>query len=154
VRSETLEAGGRTGARRGPFASPGFHLWHASLRWTQEIARALTPLSLTHTQFFVLGAVSWLTKLRGAPPKQREVAEFAQLDKVMTSQVARSLQAEGMLDRSDDPEDSRAWRISVTPKGQKAFAEAVGLVRAVDAQFFGTKAAELRDELAKLHEPY
>ena len=46
---------------KGPFASPGFHLWHASLRWTQEVARALRALGLTHTQFFLLGAVGWLT---------------------------------------------------------------------------------------------
>jgi DNA-binding MarR family transcriptional regulator len=137
---------------RGPFASPGFHLWNASLRWSQEVARALAPLSLTHTQFFLLGAVSWLTKMHGAAPKQREVAEFARFDKVMTSQVTRALEADGLLERADDPADSRAWLISVTPKGQKLFKDAVGLVREVDAKFFGPKAGLLRDELAKLNE--
>ncbi|MBK7863589.1 MAG: MarR family transcriptional regulator [Archangiaceae bacterium] len=137
--------------RKGPMASPGYHLWNASLRWTQEVARALSPLGLTHTQFFLLGAVSWLTKSRGEAPKQREVAEFARLDKVMTSQVTRALEGDGLLTRADDPDDSRAWLITVTPKGRKMFLEAVTLVREVDHRFFGSRADHLRDELSKLH---
>jgi DNA-binding MarR family transcriptional regulator len=125
-------------------------LWNASLRWTQEVARALAPLGLTHTQFFLLGAVSWLSKA-GGPPKQREVAEFARFDKVMTSQVTRSLEGEGLLTRKDDPGDSRAWLLALTPKGTKLFAEAVALVRDVDVRFFGPKASQLREELASLH---
>lgn len=135
---------------RGPFASPGFHLWHASLRWTQEIAQALQPLGLTHTQFFLLGAVGWLTKANGAAPKQREVAEFAKLDKVMTSQVTRALESDGLLLRKDDPIDSRAWRLELTAKGRQQLTEAVALVRGVDVRFFGKDAERLRDLLAGL----
>src|SRR5688572_32364700 len=104
---------------KGPFASPGFHLWHASLKWTQEVAHALRPLGLTHTQFFLLGAVGWLTKAHGHAPKQREVADFAKLDKVMTSQVTRSLEGEGLIEREDDPDDSRAWRLSLDRKSTR-----------------------------------
>src|SRR5688572_384165 len=135
---------------KGPFASPGFHLWHASLRWTQEVAHALQPLGLTHTQFFVLGAVGWLTKARGAAPKQREVADFAELDKMMTSQVTRALAAEGLLQRKDDPADSRAWRLELSAKGRKLLTEAVARVRAVDVRFFGRDGERLRDVLASL----
>jgi DNA-binding MarR family transcriptional regulator len=138
-------------APKGPLASPGFHLWNASLKWTQEVARALSPLELTHTQFFLLGAVSWLTKTQGAPPNQRAVADFAKLDKVMTSQVTRTLEGAGLIKRENDPADSRAWLLLVTAKGQKVFAEAVVRVRDVDQHFFGAKAAQLRDELARLH---
>jgi DNA-binding MarR family transcriptional regulator len=138
-------------APKGPFASPGFHLWNASLKWTSEVARALGPLGLTHTQFFLLGAVSWLTKTQGVPPNQRAVAEFAKLDKVMTSQVTRALETNGLLVRESDPLDSRAWLVSVTPRGQRLFTEAVGRMREVDQRFFGGRATQLRDELAKLH---
>lgn len=136
---------------KGPFASPGFHLWHAGLAWTSEVARALAPLGLTHTQFFLLGAVSWLTKTSGDAPNQRAVAEFAKLDKVMTSQVIRALEGEGLIKRSNDPDDSRAWRVAVTAKGAAAFGQAVVLVKEVDAKFFGPKAAALREDLSKLH---
>ena len=135
---------------KGPFGSPGFHLWHASLRWTQEIAKALQPLGMTHTQFFLLGAVGWLTKANGASPKQRDVAEFAKLDKVMTSQVTRSLETDGLLVRKDDPADSRAWRLELTARGRKQLTDAVALVRGVDAAFFGKDAEKLRDALAAL----
>jgi len=135
---------------QGPFASPGFHLWHASLRWTQEVARALQPLGLTHTQFFLLGAVGWLTKAHGAAPKQREVADFAKLDKVMTSQVTRALESEGLLERKDDPADSRAWRLELTAKGKKQLTAALAKVREVDVRFFGRDSERLRDTLASL----
>jgi DNA-binding MarR family transcriptional regulator len=72
------------------------------------------------------------------------------LDKVLTSNAARALELLGAIERKDDPEDSRAWRLSVTEKGQKVFAEALASVKAVDARFFGPKADRLRDELAKL----
>ena len=138
-------------AEKGPLMSPGYHLWHASLRWTQEVARALQPLGLTHTQFFLLGAVGWLTKSSGEAPKQREVAEFAKLDKVMTSQVTRALEADGFIAREDDPSDSRAWRLSLTAKGKKAVQDAAALVLGVDAEVFGSRSEHLRDELAKRH---
>ena len=137
-------------APKGPFGSPGFHLWHASLRWTQEVARALQPVGLTHTQFFLLGAVGWLTKSRGEAPKQREVADFAKLDKMTTSQVTRALESHGLLAREDDPADSRAWRLTLTAKGKKRLTEAVARVREVDARFFGADAAKLREALSKL----
>ncbi|WP_244312125.1 hypothetical protein [Streptomyces griseofuscus] len=34
-----------------PGDSPGFLLWHATLRWQRDIATALAPLDLTHVQF-------------------------------------------------------------------------------------------------------
>ena len=34
-----------------PHESPGFLLWHATLRWQRGVAAALQPLDLTHVQF-------------------------------------------------------------------------------------------------------
>ncbi len=43
-----------------PEESPGFLLWHITLRWQREIAAALAPLGLTHVQFVLLAATWWL----------------------------------------------------------------------------------------------
>jgi hypothetical protein len=43
-----------------PEDSPGFLLWHVTLRWQREIAAALAPLGLTHVQFVLLAAAWWL----------------------------------------------------------------------------------------------
>ena len=122
--------------KRGPYASPGYHLWHAGLLWTRAITTALEPQGLTHTQFFVLASARWLG-LSGPPPMQREVAELVGIDRNMTSQVVRTLEARGWLSREDAPEDTRAWRLRLTPEGERIFQAAITSVREVDARFFG-----------------
>lgn len=125
---------------RGPQASTGYHLWHASLLWTRAVSEALEPLGLTHTQFFVLGSTRWLG-VEGAPPMQREVAEHVGIDRNMTSQVVRTLEDRGLLAREPSPDDTRAWRLRLTAAGERAFGPAVAAVRKVDARFFGALGA-------------
>ena len=43
-----------------PQNSPGFLLWHVTLRWQRDIAAALAPLDLTHVQFVLLASTWWL----------------------------------------------------------------------------------------------
>ena len=59
-----------------PEESPGFLLWHVTLRWQREIAAALAPLDLTHVQFALLAATWWLNS-RGEDPNQLSVARQA-----------------------------------------------------------------------------
>jgi DNA-binding MarR family transcriptional regulator len=136
--------------RSGPLASPGYHLWTASLRWTSAIAEELAPLDLTHTQFFVIGTLRWLTKTEGRAPKVREVADFASLDRMMTSQVVRALEERELITRKDDPDDSRAWRLFLTRKGETLFQQAIERVRAVDERFFKGRSKSLVEELEAL----
>jgi hypothetical protein len=56
-----------------PNDSPGFLLWHATLRWQRGIAEALAPLDLTHVQFVLLACAWWLNE-HGDPPNQVAVA--------------------------------------------------------------------------------
>jgi DNA-binding MarR family transcriptional regulator len=139
--------------RKGPLASPGYHLFRASLAWTSAVARALSPIELTHTQFFVLGALRWITKEEGRSPKIREVADFVSLDRMMTSQVVRALEERGFISRRDDPSDSRAWLLELTKSGELIFQEAITEVKAVDRDFFeplGKRVSSFIDELESL----
>ncbi len=139
--------------RGGPLTGPGFHLWKASLRWSSAMAHALKSLQMTHSQFFVLGAVGFLAKTKGHAPKQSEVAEFAGIDPMMTSKVVRTLESRGLLERTDDPSDNRAWRVKLTAKGEPLLVRATALAKAVDAAFFsptGADVTELNAELAAL----
>lgn len=139
--------------RGGPLNGPGFHLWKASLRWSSAVAESLKSLQMTHVQFFVLGAVGFLSKSKGKAPKQSEVAEFAGIDPMMTSKVVRALATRGLLERTDDPTDSRAWRVKVTTKGEPVLVRATSLVKTVDAAFFssvGSRVSELSGELDEL----
>ncbi|MFF3108917.1 MarR family winged helix-turn-helix transcriptional regulator [Kitasatospora sp. NPDC057904] len=119
----------------GPGDSPGFLLWHATLRWQRDIAAALGPLDLTHVQFVLLACTWWLNS-RGEHPNQLALARQAGTDVKMTSQVLRALETKGLIEREVDPADTRAKRLRITGSGAELAPRAIAAVEAVDAEFF------------------
>ncbi|MEW2501552.1 MarR family winged helix-turn-helix transcriptional regulator [Amycolatopsis sp. CA-161197] len=120
----------------GPDASPGFLLWRVTLAWQRVMRAALAPHDLTHVQFVLLTTTWWLTR-SGEPPTQRQLAEQAGTDTMMTSQVVRKLADRGLLTRADDPADARAKRVQLTEAGSALVAKALHDVEDADARFFG-----------------
>jgi DNA-binding MarR family transcriptional regulator len=118
-----------------PNDSPGFLLWHATLRWQRGIAQALAPLDLTHVQFVLLACTWWLND-QGERPTQIALAAQAGTDVKMTSQVVRSLERKGLIEREVDAADTRARRLQVTKRGAELALRAVAIVEQVDAAFF------------------
>ncbi|WP_285521508.1 MarR family winged helix-turn-helix transcriptional regulator [Streptomyces lavendulae] len=118
-----------------PADSPGFLLWHATLRWQRDIAAALAPIGLTHVQFVLLACAWWLNG-RGEHPNQRALARQAGTDVKMTSQVLRALEQKGLVEREVDPADTRAKRLRVTEAGAALAPRAIAAVEAADAEFF------------------
>jgi DNA-binding MarR family transcriptional regulator len=133
-----------------PEDSPGFLLWHVTLRWQRDIAAALAPLDLTHVQFVLLATTWWLNS-QGGDPNQLAVARQAGTDVKMTSQVLRKLEAKGLVRREVDPGDTRARRLRVTPRGAKLAQQAIAIVEEADAAFF--KAAPDRAALLAMLRP-
>jgi DNA-binding MarR family transcriptional regulator len=119
-----------------PSDSPGFLLWRATLSWQRQITAALKPLGLTHVQFVLLASTWWLTRIVGETPSQRRIAEHANTDPMMTSQVLRSLAGRALVTRTLDPSDSRAQLIDITPDGADLAARAVKIVEDADRAFF------------------
>jgi DNA-binding MarR family transcriptional regulator len=118
-----------------PGRSPGFLLWHATLRWQRGVAAALAPLELTHVQFVLLASTWWLNE-HGDHPNQVVLAEFSGADVKMTSQVIRSLERKGLVEREVDPADTRARRLSVTRRGARLAPRSIAAVERVDTEFF------------------
>ena len=118
-----------------PQDSPGFLLWHVTLRWQRDIAAALGPLDLTHVQFVLLASLWWRNG-QGDHPNQLALARFAGTDVKMTSEVVRRLEAKKLLVRDTDPSDTRAKRLRVTAAGAALAARAVAAVEAADERFF------------------
>jgi DNA-binding MarR family transcriptional regulator len=136
-----------------PNDSPGFLLWHATLRWQRGIAEALQPLNLTHVQFVLLACTWWLND-QGERPTQIALAAQAGTDIKMTSQVLRSLERKGLIEREVDPTDTRARRVRVTRRGARLAPRAISVVEQVDAEFFvdvqGPAALRFLRQLAQL----
>jgi DNA-binding MarR family transcriptional regulator len=118
-----------------PNDSPGFLLWHATLRWQRGIAQALAPLDLTHVQFVLLACTWWLNE-QGERPTQVALAAHAGTDIKMTSQVVRSLERKRLLKREVDAADTRARRLRVTKRGAELAVGAISVVEEVDSAFF------------------
>jgi DNA-binding MarR family transcriptional regulator len=118
-----------------PSESPGFLLWHATLRWQRGISKALAPLDLTHVQFVLLACTWWLNG-QGQRPSQIALAAFAGTDVKMTSQVLRSLERKGLVEREVDRADTRALRLRVTRRGERLAPRAIAVVEQVDEEFF------------------
>jgi DNA-binding MarR family transcriptional regulator len=118
-----------------PDDSPGFLLWRATLRWQRRITAALAPFSLTHVQFVLLASLWWLDR-EGVRPNQLTLAQHADTDVKMTSQVVRRLEDKGLLVRETDPADTRAKRLRVTDRGRELAEAAIAAVEAADTAFF------------------
>jgi DNA-binding MarR family transcriptional regulator len=113
---------------------------------------ALKPMGLTHVQFVLLASTWWLTRVAEETPSQRRIAEHANTDPMMTSQVIRTLEGKGLLRRTPNPGDSRAMLVDVTSAGADLAVQAVKVAEEADEAFFApvTDRATLVSVLAAL----
>ncbi|MEC3916442.1 MarR family winged helix-turn-helix transcriptional regulator [Nocardia sp. CDC160] len=117
--------------------SPGLLLWQVTNRWQAAQRAALAPFDLTHVQFVLLAALTWLTGRSGGDPvTQRDIADQAATDPMMTSQVLRTLEQKGLLERRDHPTDKRAKSLVPTKSGAALVNRAIAAVEACDRDFF------------------
>jgi DNA-binding MarR family transcriptional regulator len=116
---------------------PGFLLWHATLRWQRLVSASLRPLGLTHVQFVLLAGTLWLEKHGHQGPSQRELADHAGTDAMMTSQAVRALEKQGLLERYVDSTDGRVRRLRTTSQGRRLALRSVEAVQQLDATVFG-----------------
>ncbi len=114
--------------------SPGFLLWRVTNRWQAAQRAALKPLGLTHVQFVLLASLTYLDT--GGPVTQRQLADHAATDPMMTSQVLRALEAHELVERRAHPDDRRARAVTATSKGRRLANQAVAAVEACDDAFF------------------
>lgn len=114
---------------------PGFLLWHATLEWQRRVTAVLREVDLTHVQFVLLAGTVWLEQ-RSGPPSQRELADHASTDAMMTSQIVRVLEKAELIERRLDEIDTRVKRLRGTKSGTALAKRAVKLVEAVDREAF------------------
>lgn len=116
--------------------SPGFLLWQLTNEWQRKQRQALAKLGLTHAQFVVLACLLWLSTHTTDPITQNQIATFANIDKMMVSDLIKILIRKKLLIRSSHNTDNRAYDLSLTPSGRKLILKAVPVVEKIDAEFF------------------
>jgi DNA-binding MarR family transcriptional regulator len=115
--------------------SPGFLLWQVTNLWQKRQRAALEPLDLTHVQFVLLAGVGWLARTSSAVT-QVQLAHHACTDVMMTSEVVRTLEKKGLIQRTPHPVDTRSKCLALTPLGEDRLQQAIQIVEAVDRLFF------------------
>lgn len=119
----------------GPEHSPGFLLWQVSMAWRRQIEAALSTLGLTHPQFVLLASLGWLT--RGSTQvTQVELARHCKTDINMTSQVLRTLERKGYIERHYSQGNERSKYPHITAVGARLVEQAIPWVEKVDRKFF------------------
>lgn len=119
----------------GPQHSPGFLLWQVSSLWRRQVETGLATLNLTHAQFVILASVGWLTQ-SGKGITQVELSRHCGTDITMTSQVLRTLERNGYIERRQREGDIRSKLPYLTEKGSRTIEKAIPLVESVDRKFF------------------
>jgi DNA-binding MarR family transcriptional regulator len=108
--------------------TPGFLVWRLSMKWRVAVDRALAPLGLTHAQYSVLASLLGLGRA-GHRPSQRQLADHTGLEPLYVSKLARALEAAGLLERTDHPDDTRAVQLALTDSGRDVTRRAVRIVQ-------------------------
>ncbi|OAS24334.1 MarR family winged helix-turn-helix transcriptional regulator [Paenibacillus oryzisoli] len=128
--------------------SPGFMLWQVTNVWQKAMRKALDPYELTHPQFVLLFSCKWLNEKNDHTGiTQIQLAQHAQMDVNVTSQVLRTLEKKGYIERRSHPTDSRANVITVTKTGDEIASQAVQAVEEEDRAFF----SDLGNEIGHLN---
>lgn len=130
--------------------SPGYLLWLMSNKWQAQQRLALKSFDLTHVQFVLLACLVYTPD--DGPLTQAQLAERAQTDPMMTSQVLRKLEAKGLVQRTSDTRDKRAVSLRATVQGIQLIDRAIIAVEGVDKDFFGVLEAEMPNFVAMMRQ--
>ncbi|MGV8881812.1 MAG: MarR family winged helix-turn-helix transcriptional regulator [Rhodoglobus sp.] len=126
-------------------SSLGLALWRATNAWQRHIRAALAPHDLTHVQYVLLASLTWMD--RTEPVTQRELAQHAELDVMMTSQVLRTLETKGYISREPHPQDRRAIALRPTTRGIELANIATHDVESADTAYFATLTSTQRESI-------
>ena len=120
-----------------PEDDTGYLLWQVTMRWQRRIKQGLDSIGLTHTQFVLMAATQWLLNTQ-EDVNQIEVANRAQVDKMMTSKVFKTLVGKQLVRMRASAEDKRAKHVMLTPQGRKVLQQALSMVDEIDQAFFSS----------------
>ncbi|WP_445680087.1 MarR family winged helix-turn-helix transcriptional regulator [Radicibacter daui] len=149
-----VAAAGSNGSAGTPSSGPGFLLWQVSNHWQRTLRQALGPFNITHVQYILLSGIAELEAM-GEEVTQARLAQQCRTDVMMTSQVVRTLESAGLVERHDHPTDRRAKRLVLTAEGLDKLNQTTPAVLDADENFFsalGKKQGKLIKHLATLGE--
>ncbi|MDW5266340.1 MULTISPECIES: MarR family winged helix-turn-helix transcriptional regulator [Acidobacteriaceae] len=114
--------------------SPIFQITRSARRLDALLTRILRKEEVTFLEALVLAAI-FFEKKRGIKPS--ELAETFETTRGNVSHCISSLEARGLVRRRVDPEDSRAFQLTLQPAGRKRAARVVGILDQMQNRYEG-----------------
>ena len=113
--------------------------------------RRVAPLGVTRAQW---RALAWLARQPGL--RQVELADHLDVEPITLCRIVDRLEEAGLVERRRDPEDRRAWRLHLTPKGVPLVEQLRALAGELAREAFEGVPAEtidtLREALARVRD--
>ncbi|MEU0441818.1 MarR family transcriptional regulator [Streptomyces sp. NPDC006186] len=136
-----------------PGPTAGYLVWRLSTKVRVAVDRAMAPLGLTHAKYALAASLYGLHR-GGTRPSQRQLADHTGLEALYVSKLARALEADGLLERTRDPDDPRAVRLALTERGRETTRQAIEVVQRLMAVWLaplgGPDSARTREFTATL----
>ena len=126
----------------------GMLLAEAHNRSRERMNRALRPLGINVRAFTVLLALPLYGRV-----SQRDLIDRIGIDKSTMVRTIDELEDGGLVVRERVPQDRRAYRIVLTPRGERTLAEARRIARQTGEEIFGRLDASQRRLLVDLLRP-
>jgi MarR family transcriptional regulator, organic hydroperoxide resistance regulator len=135
--------------------TPGFVMWRLTMKWQAAVDRAVAPLGLTHAQYSLLASLRGMTRA-GERPSQRELAGHTGLDPIFVSKLIRTLERNGLVERTPHPSDARAVQLALTANGvgqiDRAIAKVIALQDELLAPLGGRESKGTRQFVATMQQ--
>ena len=115
--------------------SPDFLLWQVYSQWQKGKNKVLEKFDLTSPQLTLLASIYWL-KQQKQEVTQIVLSNTANIDRMTTSTVLRTLQSKGFVTRVEHPTDTRAKAVDLSTKGQNITVLALAAVSKYNKKYF------------------
>ena len=112
--------------------SPMFAVNRAARRFDSLTAQVLAGDGLSFLEGLVLAAMFFEAPL---PVRPSELAETFGTTRCNVSHCVSSLEAKGLLQRKIDPEDARAYQLTLKPQGRRCAVRVIGAFDKLQAKF-------------------
>ncbi len=112
--------------------SPMFAVNRAARRFESLAARALAADSLNFLEGLILSALFFEAPI---PVMPSQLAETFGTTRGNVSHCVSSLEAKGLLQRRIDPEDARAYQLTLKPQGKKCAVRVIGVFDKLQREF-------------------
>jgi MarR family transcriptional regulator, transcriptional regulator for hemolysin len=109
----------------------GFLIHDVSRLRRTIVDKALRPIGVTRSQWWVLANLS---RHDGTGMMQTELAKVMDVGKVTLGGLIDRLESGGLVKREADPQDRRAKRVVMTPKGSKLLGDIQAIAKVVNGQ--------------------